>query len=66
MEHQQLAWNILRSALVHQLAWLLSWAMLRERCTHIGLLWASALSWLLVVLLIATLYLPLLTLGSVV
>ncbi|VXC30873.1 hypothetical protein PSEUDO8AS_60360 [Pseudomonas sp. 8AS] len=37
-----------------------------ERGTPIGLLWASALSWLLVVLPIAALYLPLLTLGSLI
>lgn len=64
MEHQQPAWNILRSALLHQLAWLLGRAMLGECGTPIGLLWAAALSRLLVVPPIAALYLPLLTLGN--
>lgn len=66
MEHQQLAWNILRSALAHQLAWLLLWVALRERWAHSGLLLASLMTWLQVAALITAVYLPLLSLGQVV
>lgn len=66
MEHQQLAWNILRCALAHQLIWLLLWVVLRERWAHSGLLLASLMTWLQVAALITAVYLPLLSLGQVV
>ena len=66
VDYPQAVWNALRSALAHQLAWLLLWVVLRERWAHIGLLLVSLVTWLLVALLITAVYLPLLSLGQVV
>ncbi|QKE63927.1 hypothetical protein HNE05_11385 [Aquipseudomonas campi] len=66
VDYPQAVWNILRSGLAHQLAWLLLWIAVRERWAHIGLLLASLVAWLLVALQIVAVYLPIFSLSTVV
>lgn len=56
-------WNGLRAGLLHVLAWLLIWAVVRQRWAHRGVLLATLLIWLAVALLIVALYLPLVSLA---
>lgn len=56
-------WNLLRGGLLHVLAWLLIWAVVRQRWAHRGVLLATVLVWLAVALLIVALYLPLVSMA---
>lgn len=59
IEYPMGIWNLLRGGLLHVLAWLLIWAVVRQRWAHRGVLLATVLIWLAVALLVVALYLPL-------
>jgi len=66
LDYPKALWIVFCLGLAYQLGWLVLWVVLRQRWAHIGLVLATVVNGLVYALTILALYLPILTLSSLI